>query len=741
MRKDTPPILDSPFLRLEVFRDGSYQILDKQTQVMWRSNPYIARFGSASLYVDGKMLNISLSNFDLVEGDGRNIRMVYRLRGMDADIGLNIRLLDDDRSLEFSYEVRGKISVDGLRLLDDSFWITDADKGYIIVPVREGLLVRSDSGIPFIHRFGTFDYEGCHMEMLGLVKNKSAVLVTWHNPYVTAEIKSTLNEGVADARQILSLSMYLRKTAKSLRVSFLGEGDYVSIAKAYRKVAQEKGWLVTLRDKAEKNPEVAKLIGASNFKLWSCLTRLIDYKMREESVQVNWTFREVAEVAEHLRKDLGIEKALFIIGGWIHRGYDNQHPDILPAAPECGGNEELAKTSRRVKDLGYLFCLHDNYQDIYRDSPSWSEDLIMKGTDGRLVKGGFWAGGQAWLVCSKMGLNMAKRNMPEVKALFDPNAYFVDTTTASPLFECYDEKHPLTKMDDMEYKQRLLEYTASVFGISGSECGREWAIPYSHFFEGLVGVSGRYYHSLNPESIGAKVIPLFEMVYRDCVAAYGKYGYNPSEAAEYVLHHIVMGRPLHYHFFDQLGRGTYWKNAPKDEPKGHPFSSSCFIRADEGWAEGLCMLDRFIKNTHEILSPLYEITADKLITKHEFLTSDFSVERVVFGEDVEVVVNKSLSFVRWGARHKDYVYNSKMGGEVILPTFGFLIESPTFIAFHAMKWNGVEYGKPALFTIRSLDEKPIPESRKIRVFHGFGDQRIRIGQRIYTVPKEEVLYL
>ncbi|MEM1990979.1 MAG: hypothetical protein QW782_10170, partial [Candidatus Bathyarchaeia archaeon] len=145
-------------MRLEVFRDGSYQILDKQTQVMWRSNPYIARFGSASLYVDGKMLNISLSNFDLVEGDGRNIRMVYRLRGMDADIGLNIRLLDDDRSLEFSYEVRGKISVDGLRLLDDSFWITDADKGYIIVPVREGLLVRSDSGIPFIHRFGTFDY-------------------------------------------------------------------------------------------------------------------------------------------------------------------------------------------------------------------------------------------------------------------------------------------------------------------------------------------------------------------------------------------------------------------------------------------------------------------------------------------------------------------------------------------------------------------------------------------------------
>ena len=32
-----------------------------------------------------------------------------------------------------------------------------------------------------------------------------------------------------------------------------------------------------------------------------------------------------------------MDNVLFTMGGWIHRGYDNQHPDILPAAPECGG--------------------------------------------------------------------------------------------------------------------------------------------------------------------------------------------------------------------------------------------------------------------------------------------------------------------------------------------------------------------------------------------------------------------
>ena len=85
---------------------------------------------------------------------------------------------------------------------------------------------------------------------------------------------------------------------------------------------------------------------------------------KEKSVNVNWTFEEAAQVAEHLKNDLKIDKALFTLGGWINRGYDNRHPDILPAAPECGGNKGLAECSERVKKLGYLFCLHDNYQEL-----------------------------------------------------------------------------------------------------------------------------------------------------------------------------------------------------------------------------------------------------------------------------------------------------------------------------------------------------------------------------------------
>jgi len=241
------------------------------------------------------------------------------------------------------------VDVENARLLDDAFWLTDAEVGYVVVPVREGLMIPSNSGRAFTHTFDTFAYEGCHMEMLGTVKDGSAVLVTWHDPYVAAEIRSTINAAAAPARQVLSTSLDLRKTAKAIRIQFLGRGDYVTVAKAYREAAKRKGWLITWEKKLKETPEASMLVGASNFKLWHCLDRRLDYKMNEKSVTVNWTFREVAEIAEHLKRDLGIDRALFMIGGWIYRGFDNQHPDIVPACPECGGNEALAETSKRIR--------------------------------------------------------------------------------------------------------------------------------------------------------------------------------------------------------------------------------------------------------------------------------------------------------------------------------------------------------------------------------------------------------
>jgi hypothetical protein len=85
----------------------------------------------------------------------------------------------------------------------------------------------------------------------------------------------------------------------------------------------------------------------------------------------------------------------------------------------------------------------------------------------------------------------------------------------------------------MKGKQGLSDYARSTFGIFGSADGREWAIAHSNFFEGLTGVSGQYLHDGRlMERTGSVGMPFFEVVYRNCITLYGKYGYDYFEAKQ-----------------------------------------------------------------------------------------------------------------------------------------------------------------------------------------------------------------
>jgi len=735
--------IETPFFRFVLqATNGNCEIFDKAAQVTWRSEANETGFGWLKLSSDKRY---DLKQCEVHSAGNELLAAFYPSSAKPlAKVLVRARALADGATLELSYQEDPELEVESISLLDECFTATDTGKGYAVIPAREGLLVPATSGLDFTHRFDTSAYEGCHMQMLGVVEKGAAALLTWDDPYVAADLKSQVSKNLTPSKhQQVSSSLVLRKSARAFRVHFLGKGDYVSIGKAYREIAREKGLLVTWDQKLKEEPQRAKLFGAANIKLWSALDRRMNEEStKEEAVHVNWTFDEAAQVAEHLKRDLKLDKVLFTVGGWIHRGYDNQHPDILPAAPECGGDEAFSDCARRVLSLGYLFCLHDNYQDIYRDSPSWNERLVMKNADGKLTRGGHWAGGLAYLTCSQMALELARRpqNLPAVKKLSNANCYFIDTTYAAGLQECFDAAHPLTRGDDMKWKQALSDYARGIFGVFGSECGREWAIPHSDFFEGLTGVSGREYHDAKlPETLGATVVPLFELVYHDCIAIYGKYGYDPKHAARYVLHHISLGRPLNYH---SIPGHLYWqqpeaanKEQSKEGPGAAPLQGdpALFTHADNGWAAGLQVMDRFIKNTHEVLSPLNELTARMQMTQHEFLTSDRTIERTVFGEgagQVQAIVNASAT---------NFVCSSKSGGQVTLPPFGFLIESATFVGFHALSWGDLRYNSPVMFTLRSLDNQPLSTSHQVRVFHAFGDEQIRFGHSTREVQREEIL--
>ncbi len=145
----------------------------------------------------------------------------------------------------------------------------------------------------------------------------------------------------------------------------------------------------------------------------------------------------------------------------------------------------------------------------------------------------------------------------------------------------------------------------------------------------------------------------------------------------------------------------------------------------------VCVTDRFLKNTHEILSPLAELTVNARISKLEFLTPDRAVRRVTFTEKKDKVV--ATVTVNFGA--VDYTVKSEQGGDVVLPTYGFLTESPEFTAFYASSWAGRKYDKPVLFTVRKSGW------RKAQVFHGFGDTHINWSGKDYSIRRSSEIKL
>ncbi len=862
VRAEDVTLIDTPRVRMTMDRaTGRWQIADRATGRVWASNPDQPRFGYAVIVIDGKQQQVDLVPASLIPGKGAESGVAFRpIKGKDTRIVVGVTPMPDGVAFAYSlYQAEDGPEVDSIRLLDDALAVTAQQQGAVAVPVRLGLLIPADSGKAFKHTFNTSGYEGCHMNMLGVMDNKGTVLLTWDDPYVSAEVRSITPAG---APQRLTVSMGMRKSAKSFQIHFPGAGDHVTIAKAYRQIVDQRDGFVTMERKIARDAERGKLLGASNVKLWSALSRTMNEEStKEERVRVNWTFDEAAQVAEHLKNDLKLDRVLFTVGGWIHRGYDNQHPDILPAAPECGGDAQLADMSARVMKLGYLLCLHDNYQDMYKDAPSWDESYLERRADGKVAAGGKWAGGRAYLTCAKQAVALAKRpqNLPAVRQLTKANSYFIDTTYAVDPQECYSKDHPLTRVDDIHWKCELSDYARSVFGVFGSECGREWAIPHSDFFEGLTGVSGKGFHNAAlEETLGAKIVPLFELVYHDTMQMYGKYGYDHWKSAEYVLRHILIARPLNYHsipshlywktpaadpaplaiepsidefkvldgrrisirwawnvaaklvedynvmvhFTDASGKivfqgdfapkpaTTQWTNGrliqgpivttipatakgtydirvglfhrermdrvglkgygdkekriivarlsvdgekiallPVTPAKEATGDTGIFVRAAGGWAEQFCATDRFLKNTHEILSPLNVMTSRLPMTSHRFLKPDGSVQATVFGDGaVRVTVNYGPDA---------YTIQSGRFGVVRFPQYGFLVESPTFIAFCADSFGGKAYESPALFTLASRDGRPIEESNTVRIFHAFGDPEVRLGAKAWTVKREQ----
>jgi len=401
--------------------------------------------------------------------------------------------------------------------------------------------------------------------------------------------------------------------ARRARFHFEKGLNYVKQAKCYREYCRKIGIFRSLEDKAKENPNVRKLLGAPLITSQASIRRekSFTYYVVQFSQQAKWI--------EDFRRRTGIKNGVVHIDGWGYWGYDSMHPDVLPPNPDCGGAAGLTELSERVKALGYLFCLHDQYIDMYAHAPSYDEALSTVTEDGRSVRVNRWAGGLCGHMCYSQIPRFLRRNLyegvrrtypiyhnsPSVWSICAPTCYYLDCFCRT--VECWSPDHPLTRTQSRRQQNEIFQIARA--GSDGQgvvlfvEHPRDFAIPYidsgwsnGHFSADVMTTTGESTYQV----VGIPV-PLWHLAFHDALTLP-----SPGQPA---IEALLYAQTPHFRL------------------DGEPIPARRIAQA-------------------KVLVALHEDVGFAEMTDHKILSADGSVQKCVYAGGLEVEVDKKKGTYR-----------------------------------------------------------------------------------------------
>jgi hypothetical protein len=421
--------------------------------------------------------------------------------------------------------------------------VTQAGDAWIL-PFNEGVKVPAgDPGFRYTWDVSLVAGHFISMPFVAVQRGRRSLLMIAETP-ADAALRMT-------TRAPVSFSFVFRPSmgtwSYARRVRFESCADYVDVAAHYRAWAEARGRVVTLRQKARANPAVKRLLGAVNVWRWKNGPR--------------WEVDPRPEAFAAELESSGVDRVL-----WSQRVY-------------------RAESARAIRRLGYLVGRYTNFRDLFPDDTplAWVE---KRGWPAERVQepDGSWRRGwvqrekgktyQAGVRCSIPGLPFARRVLSAQQAEIPYDAVFLDTTTAEAMNECHHPDHPHDVRGDIAQKLQQLALASGELGlVTGSESGLDLAVPYVAYFEGMLSISHGLLRDSAYDLFGRRAptasfrrfqvsprfrVPLFELVYHDCVVSYFYYGDASNRLPEYWdqrdLLCILYGQPPLWQIDDALWR-------------------------------------------------------------------------------------------------------------------------------------------------------------------------------------------
>lgn len=381
---------------------------------------------------------------------------------------------------------------------------------------------------------------------------------------------------------------------------FFPKCDYNDLCKSYRQYVKEKGLLITLKEKAARCSRVDKLIGSAivhkGIKVHCSPSSRYYDASRPDLMDSLVPFRTRTEQMRRL-KEAGLEKVYLHLDGWGDPGYDNKHPDYLPACEAAGGWEGMKELSDAMEECGYMFGVHDQYRDYYFDAPTFDENFACRNPDGSIPDHAIWAGGRQSLLCASQAPFYVKRNFEELfRHGIHLEATYLDVFTCNEGDECVHPWHRMTRKECFEYRKSCFDYLLSRDILPSSEEVVDWAmgsLVFAHY--------GPYDYMLCKPDAPRKGVPtpLFNLVYHDCVIL--PWMMDKAESGDYMLYALLNG-------------GAAYLDCEAED------------------------LDEEIRR-YRTVAKLQEKVAKCEMVKHEFLEGGFRKERAVYSDGTVVTID------------------------------------------------------------------------------------------------------
>ena len=578
-------------------QDASFSVEDKRTQRVWRQPTGFSSQFVTKVDKESDAIVVSLL-------DGQTLFTYQAKLELDADKPEILVTLSATPDAQQRYEITYPLP----------FATRPTDR--LILPVNEGIsfpVTEDAAQLGVIHTFGG---HGLCMSFWGVVADVVesersdgylAIIETPDDSDVDVRKRESAEVGAVSTLCVASRwhgAMKKFGYDRKIRFVFFDRGGYVAQCKRYREFAKSVGRLITFQEKAAQNHKLAdglqKLLGAAN--IWC------------------WDGKNVQTVEK--LKSLGIDRILW----------------------SAGGSAEELDVMNKMKNV--LTSRYDIYQDVMNPDrysevswvhsdwtpEAWPQDLVWDSPDGHWTRG--WSVDAkdptqpripCGVLCDSRAIPYAEKRISQELKEKDYRARFLDTTVASPWRECWNPDHVMTRSQCKDERMKLLKLLHSFGLVCGSETGIDVSAPYCDFFEGMMSLgpyrcpeSGRYLTKIWDETpelvqkyqLGESYrLPLFELVYHDCVVSYWYWGDHNNKFPEFWSKRDLF-------------------NALYGTPPMYCFTQEFLAENEQRFAE-----------SYAVASKVAYAAQFSEMTDHRILTNDRKVQMSSFANGIDVVVN------------------------------------------------------------------------------------------------------